>query len=135
VQQERGMGISLNEIIYYTGLSLSIAFLTASVALFFIKKIPSVIGYLLKIGRIKTGNKTPGKEIPVGIEVINARIKDQIEGQTILLYEGENISEDVYADIDEGAAEEKTDMLGTVHNYATAVLDADITEILPALDQ
>jgi len=125
----------MNELIYYTGLSLSIVFLTASVALFFIKKIPSVIGYLLKIGRIKIRSNTPEKETPISIEAINAIIKDQTEGLTNLLFESENTGEDIYTDSDEGTEEEQTDMLGTVHNYATAVLDADITEILPALDQ
>ena len=125
----------MNELIYYTGLSLSIVFLTASAALFFTKKIPSVIGYLLKIGRIKIGSKKPEKETPISIEAINARIKDQTEGLTNLLYEGEDTSVDTYIDIDEGVQEEQTDMLDTVHNYATAILDADITEILPALDQ
>jgi len=110
-------------------------FLTASVVLFFIKKIPSVVGYLLKIGRIKIRSSIPEKETPISIEVISARIKDQTEGLTNLLFESENTGEDMYVEIDEGAEEEITDMLGTVHNYAAAVLDADITEILPALDQ
>jgi len=124
----------MNELVYYTGLSLSIVFLVASAAIFFIKKIPSVIGYLLKIGRIKTGSNAPGKETPISIEAINARIKDQTDGLTHLLFESENTGEDIYTDIDE-SADGQTDMLGTVHNYATAILDADITEILPALDR
>ena len=115
----------MNETIYYIGLILSIIFFIASVVLFIIKKIPTVIGYLLKIGKIKIGGKNAESSATLSIEAMNARLKTQTGEQTNLLFDG-----------DEGTLSdaEQTNLLSTVQNYATALLDADSTSILPEIN-
>ena len=110
----------MNELIFYTGTILSAVFFVASAILFIYKKIPSVVGYLLKIGKIKIGDKGSNTSAPLSIEAMNAKLKSQTSEQTNLLHESDD-------------SEYHTSVLSEVEKYAEALLDADCTSLLPKL--
>ena len=103
----------MNQILFYGGLVLAIIFFLLTVFLFFFQRIPIVIKYFnniksKKVFKNSRGNYKvmPNKSIQKSIEVGG---KDEIE--------------------------QKTELLDIAQNYATALLDADSTVLLPEIDE
>lgn len=95
------------EVMYYVGLVLSISFFLLSVFLFFYHKVPSVVRYFIKMGNKRVVN--PDKA------------RNSSDNQT----DSDNSTELL--------DDESTSLLDVAKNYATALLDADSTTLLPEL--
>ncbi len=100
------------DVLFYAGLVLSAAFLIAAVILFFGNRIPTVIRYFVHISGKKI-RRTPMLDYPVKEK--SAPADD--EATEIL-----------------NSADEPTELLDIAQQYATALLDADSTTLLPSLD-
>lgn len=106
----------MNQILFYGGLALAVICFLLTVFLFFFQKIPSVIRYFRNVNSKKVfktsySYKVP-KQKPVKINNINK--KQIVDKQNIY--------------------DQRTEILDVAQNYATALLDADSTELLPELN-
>lgn len=107
----------MNKILFYAGLVLGILLFLLAVYIFFHQNIPSVIRYFMRMGnkRLKTTDAA----------AIN---KIVFTGNTL----HDHVSNEFTTPLDQ---EEHSEIISAVHNYATALLDADdSTTILPDLD-
>ncbi len=100
------------DILFYSGLVLSAAFFVTAVILFFGNRIPSVIKYFMHISG-KRIRRTPMPDHSVKEK--NASAND--EATEIL-----------------SSVDEPTELLDIAQQYATALLDADSTTLLPSLE-
>lgn len=120
------------EVLYYIGLILSIIFFLLSVFLFFYNKIISVIKNM-------AGSKIPGKYTKKRKNALISRpieVNSGVGGATEVLANSleptEQLTEEYY---DKVHRADDTEILDIAQNFATALLDADKTEILPRLDK
>lgn len=116
----------MNEIFYYLGLVLSLSFLVISVVLFFSLKIKSAIVYLLENKGIRF-NHTNQKNRKMKEKQKTGKVKQDKQakintGETELLESGDKT--------ELLGSDDKTELLDVAHEYATALLEADCTEIL-----
>lgn len=108
---QRKWGIQrMNEAMYYIGTIFSVVFAVAAVGIFFYLKIPSVIRYLLENRGIRFSKIKQRKDGKKGQE--NRKSRKEKEKHT---------SED-------------TELLDVAQQYATALLDADCTELLSDME-
>lgn len=105
----------MNNILFYGGLTLGIVFLLLSIFLFFFQKIPAVIRYFRNINskKIFKNNHT---------YKVSQQKTSKHKKATISVTRQQNNDD------------QKTELLDIAQNYATALLDADSTEILPDLN-
>lgn len=106
----------MNEIMLYGGLLLAIVCFLLAVFLFFFHKISSVIKYFYNINSKKVFKNSHGYKAPK-----QKAVKSKHENKKLQI---NNINE----------TEQKTELLDVAQNYATALLDADSTELLPELN-
>lgn len=104
----------MNEIFFYAGLVLAGSFFILSVVLFFSQRIPAVIRYFFRMSKKK-----------IKYSAVN-------ENRVIYKSSGKTGQEDVTQLLVEP---EKTELLEVAQNYATALLDADSTTLLPEIDE
>ena len=103
----------MNEILFYAGLVFAAMFFILAVVLLFSQNIPAVIRYFLKMRNRKIKYSTMNEN----------RVVYKSSGGT-----GEDNSTQTLVE------SEKTELLDVAQNYATALLDADSTTLLPDLN-
>lgn len=105
-------------IMFYTGAVLSVIFFLLSVFLFFYNRIISVCRYFIKRkGNIQIKRKNVNLNVP---DVVAAGVG----GATEVLSSDNESTESLVNDL------EDTDLLNRAQDFATALLEADETEIL-----
>lgn len=105
----------MNNILFYGGFALAIVFFLITVFLFFYQKIPSVIRYFHNIRNKKVFKNSRGYKVPKQKSLKNKA--ESIKAQPVK----------------QEIQDERTQLLDVAQNYATALLDADCTELLPEL--
>ena len=105
----------MNQILFYGGLALAIICFILTVFLFFFQKIPSVVKYFRNVNSKKVFK--------------NSKSYKAQKHKTIKVKETKK--SDAYK---ANEYEQRTEILDVVQNYATALLDADSTELLPELN-
>lgn len=108
----------MNNVLMYGGLALAVVFFLITVFLFFYQKIPSVIKYFYNIRNKKVFKNSHGYKVP----------KQKPSKKKV---ESTKAAQPVKQEIQD----ERTQLLDIAQNYATALLDADSTELLPELDE
>lgn len=109
----------MNEMLFYVGLVCSILFFLLSGVFFIYYKIPKVIMYFLKMRGKRNIRVSTSKKVEINHNV------DLKEGWIAVRTEARIEARD----------EEKTELLQAVHTYATALLEADNTVLLPCLKE
>lgn len=112
----------MNEILFYAGLVFAGFFLILSIFLFFYQKVPSAIRYFMKMGN----KRVPSQGMKVVTSSGNAqkRSRKNVARATNYKQGGDNL---------QGSS--STELLDIAQNYATALLDADSTTLLPELTE
>ena len=105
----------INEILFYAGIVFAGFFLLLSFFLFFYQKVPSVIRYFMKMGNKRVSSQ--------GFKIVNAPGNTHKHSKTDIS-RGKNNSNESGS----------TELLDIAQNYATALLDADSTTLLPYLN-
>jgi len=110
----------MNEILFYAGIVFTGFFLLLSFFLFFYQKVPSVIRYFMKMG-----NKRVSLQ---GMKAVTASGDKEKHGK-------KNVSraKNYTQGGDNLQGSSSTELLDIAQNYATALLDADSTTLLPDL--
>ena len=99
----------MSEVFFYGGIVLSVAFFALTIFFFFRNKIPSAVSYFLRHENRKVVSyRKDGLPRPASPKKPRKAVKDP----------GRD-----------------TEVLDIAMNYATALLDADRTELLPELDE
>lgn len=106
----------MNQILFYGGLALAVICFLLTVFIFFFQKIPSVIKYFRNVNSKKVFKASHSYKVTKQKSV---KIKDANKKQNVTK------SNDY---------DQRTEILDVVQNYATALLDADSTELLPELN-
>lgn len=105
----------MNEILFYAGIVFAGFFLLLSFFLFFYQKVPSVIRYFMKMGNKRVSSQ--------GFKMVNAPVNAHSHSKN-------NVSRGKHYSKESGS----TELLDMAQNYATALLDADSTTLLPYLN-
>ncbi len=104
----------MNEILFYAGLVFAALLFILSVILLFSQNIPGVIRYFLRMRKRKINYKFASEN----------RVIYKTSGGTGTDTSTQTLTES-----------EKTELLDIAQNYATALLDADSTTLLPELSE
>lgn len=105
----------MNQILFFSGIVFAGFFLLLSIFLFFYQKVPAVIRYFLKMGNKKVTARGAGSVVPAGKTSAKSK-KDNLQRKKT------------------SQAGSSTELLDIAQNYATALLDADSTTLLPDLN-
>ena len=111
----------MNQILFFSGIVFAGFFLLLSIFLFFYQKVPAVIRYFLKMGNKKVTGSGTGPVVPAGKTSAKSK-KDNLQRKKTS--QGMKASQ----------AGSSTELLDIAQNYATALLDADSTTLLPDLN-
>jgi len=111
----------MNQILFFSGIVFAGFFLLLSIFLFFYQKVPAVIRYFLKMGNKRVETK--------GFKPVKAAGATSAKGKK------ENQQRKKAADsMKASQTGSSTELLDIAQNYATALLDADSTTLLPDLN-
>lgn len=105
----------MNELLFYTGLVLTVLFFLLSLFLFFNQRIPAAVSYFLNIGQNKIKkDRNIGKTIAY---------KETLEEKTSTVTKAEEELTYLLND-------EETELLSIAQKYATALIEAECTTYL-----
>lgn len=105
----------VNELLFYTGLVLTVLFFLLSLFIFFNQKIPSAVSYFLNIGQRKLKSKKSFEKTIAYKETLQEKKQLATKPNEELTYL---------------LSDEETELLSKAQNYATALIEAECTTYL-----